>query len=54
MMGHANITTTMRYVHYKPRTAEAARFTEYLRVAIEDADQGGQVDSVRSTVGWSR
>jgi integrase len=25
MMGHANIMTTMRYVHLKPPTAEAAR-----------------------------
>jgi len=32
MLGHANITTTMRYVHHKPRTAEAAQFIEYLRV----------------------
>jgi|GEM_PF-4599660 len=54
MMGHANITTTMRYVHYRPRTAEAARFTEYLRAAIADADEDAQVNEVnaaRSTAG---
>jgi integrase len=49
MMGHSNITTTMRYVHYRPRTAEAARFSEFLRVAIEGADS-----TVRSTVGPPR
>jgi integrase len=37
MMGHSNITTTMRYVHYRPRTAEAARFSAFLADAIESA-----------------
>ena len=37
MMGHSNITTTMRYIHYRPRTAEAARFSAFLADAIESA-----------------
>jgi hypothetical protein len=30
-MGHADIQTTMRYLHYVPREDAAARFTEFVR-----------------------
>jgi integrase len=36
-MGHANIATTMRYLHYVPRHDDAARLTEAFATAGSDA-----------------
>lgn len=49
LLGDANISTTMKYVHARPRTDEAARFSDYLRAAIE-----GDSDDARSIVGPSK
>ena len=36
-MGHANIATTMRYLHYVPQHDDAARLTEAFATASSDA-----------------
>jgi hypothetical protein len=38
-MGHADIQTTMKYLHYAPRTGDAALVAEAF--AREDAPTGG-------------
>jgi hypothetical protein len=37
-MGHANVQTTMRYLHYKSKAGAAHRLAEAFR---DDADQAG-------------
>lgn len=37
MMGHAQISTTMRCIHHVPRTAGAARLTGLLAKANDEA-----------------
>ena len=36
-MGHANIATTMRYLHYVPQHDDAARLTAAFATASSDA-----------------
>ena len=42
-MGHADIQTTMRYLHYAPRAEDAALVAEAFRVS-GDADAGTAAD----------
>ena len=35
-MGHADVQTTMRYLHYAPRAADAALVAEAFRVEAAD------------------
>lgn len=43
-MGHADIQTTMIYVHHQPKHDVAARFTEFVR------EQKGTLESVSPNV----
>lgn len=51
-MGHADIQTTMKYLHYAPREGDAALVAEAFRVA---APSGGRVlQATADEAGWGQ
>lgn len=44
--GHANLSTTERYLHYKPRTDAARRIAEAFKVAAPELETAGEGEEV--------